>query len=68
MAKVEKTIELNVDSKGAQADFGKLADAIKELNSTFSKFSKDTTDGLEDVKDGAKKTEKGVGGSVSNRF
>ena len=67
MAKVEKTIELNVDSKGAQADFGKLADAIKELNSTFSKFSKDTTDGLEDVKDGAKKTEKGVGG-ISKGF
>jgi len=58
---IEKTIELNVDSKGAQADFGKLADAIKELNSTFSKFSKDTTDGLEDVKDGAEKTSKGVG-------
>ena len=58
---IEKTIELNVDSKGAQADFGKLADAIKELNSTFSKFSKETTDGLEDVKDGAEKTSKGVG-------
>ena len=32
---IEKTIELNVDSKGAQADFGKLADAIKELNKHF---------------------------------
>jgi len=58
---IEKTIELNVDSKGAQADFGKLADAIQELNNTFSKFSKDTTNGLEDVKDGAEKTSKGVG-------
>ncbi len=58
---IEKTIELNVDSKGAQADFGKLADAIQELNNTFSKFSKDTTSGLEDVKDGAEKTSKGVG-------
>ncbi len=64
---IEKTIELNVDSKDAQADFGKLADAIKELNDTFSKFSKDTTDGLEDVKDGAKKTSKGVGG-ISKGF
>jgi len=58
---IEKTIELNVDSKGAQADFGKLADAIQELNKTFSKFSEDTTDGLEDVKKGAEKTSKGVG-------
>ena len=58
---IEKTIELNVDSKGAQADFGKLADAIQELNKTFSKFSEDTTDGLEDVKQGAEKTSKGVG-------
>lgn len=58
---IEKTIELNVDSKGAQADFGKLADAIQELNKSFSKFSEDTKDGLEDVKSGAEKTSKGVG-------
>ena len=58
---IEKTIELNVDSKGAQADFGKLAGAIQELNKTFSKFSEDTTDGLEDVSESSKKTEKGVG-------
>lgn len=58
---IEKTIELNVDSNGAQADFGKLADAIQELNKSFSKFSENTTDGLEDIKSGAEKTTKGVG-------
>ncbi len=61
MARIEKTIELNVDSGNAQADFGKLADAIQELNKSFSKFSENTTDGLEDVKSGAEKTSKGVG-------
>lgn len=64
---IEKTIELNVDSKGAQADFGKLADAIQELNKTFSKFSEDATDGLEDIKKSSKETEKGVGG-ISKGF
>jgi hypothetical protein len=64
---IEKTIELNVDSKGAQADFGKLADAIQELNKTFSKFSEDTTDGLEDIKKSSKETKKGVGG-ISKGF
>ena len=64
---IEKTIELNVDSKGAQADFGKLADAIQELNKTFSKFSEDTTDGLEDIKKSSKETEKGVSG-ISKGF
>jgi len=64
---IEKTINLNVDSNGAQADFGKLADAIQELNKTFSKFSEDTTDGLEDIKKSSKETEKGVGG-ISKGF
>ena len=59
---IEKTIELNVDSNGAQADFGKLADAIQELNKSFSKFSENTKDGLEDVKSGAEKSTKGIGG------
>ena len=58
---IEKTIELNVDSKGAQADFGKLADAIQELNKSFSKFSDTTEKGLDDITESSKKTQKGVG-------
>ena len=58
---IEKTIELNVDSGGAQADFGKLADAIQELNKSFSKFSDTTEKGLEDINKSSKKTQKGVG-------
>jgi len=58
---IEKTIELNVDSGGAQADFGKLADAIQELNKSFSKFSDTTEKGLEDITKSSKKTQKGVG-------
>ena len=61
MAKIEKTIELNVESGGAQADFGKLADAIQELNKSFSKFSQTTDKGLDDISKTSKKTEKGVG-------
>jgi hypothetical protein len=58
---IEKTIELNADSGGAQADFGKLADAIQELNKSFSKFSDTTEKGLEDITKSSKKTQKGVG-------
>jgi len=58
---IEKTIELNVDSGDAQADFGKLADAIQELNKSFSKFSDTTEKGLEDITKSSKKTQKGVG-------
>ena len=57
---IEKTIELNVDSGGAQADFGKLADAIQELNKSFSKFSDTTEKGLENITESSKKTQKGV--------
>ena len=57
---IEKTIELNVDSGGAQADFGKLADAIKELNQTFNKFQKSTEEGFDGVKQGTEKASKGV--------
>lgn len=64
---IEKTIELNVDSGGAQADFGKLADAIQELNKSFSKFSDTTEKGLEDIGETSKKTQKGVGG-ISKGF
>jgi len=67
MAKIEKTIELNVESGGAQADFGKLADAIQELNKSFSKFSQTTDKGLDDISKTSKKTEKGVGG-ISKGF
>ena len=57
---IEKTIDINVDSKDAEKGFDKLADAIKELNQTFSKFQKTTEDGFDDVKDGAEKASKGV--------
>ena len=57
---IEKTIDSNVDSKDAEKGFDKLADAIKELNQTFSKFQKTTEDGFDDVKDGAEKASKGV--------
>ena len=57
---VEKTINIDVDSKDAEKGFDKLADAIKQLNDTFSKFQKTTEDGFDDVKDGAEKASKGV--------
>ena len=57
---IEKTVNIDVDSKDAEKGFDKLADAIKELNNTFSKFQKTTEDGFDDVKDGAEKASKGV--------
>jgi hypothetical protein len=57
---IEKTINIDVDSKDAEKGFDKLADAIKQLNDTFSKFQKTTEDGFDDVKDGAEKASKGV--------
>jgi hypothetical protein len=59
---IEKEIDIKVDSKDAEQGFAKLADAINDLNKTFSKFSEDTKDGLEDINNTSKKTEKGVGG------
>ena len=57
---IEKTVNIDVDSKDAEKGFDKLADAIKELNNTFSKFQKTTEEGFDDVKDGAEKASKGV--------
>ena len=57
---IEKTVNIDVYSKDAEKGFDKLADAIKELNNTFSKFQKTTEDGFDDVKDGAEKASKGV--------
>ena len=59
---IEKTVNIDVDSKDAEKGFDKLADAIKQLNDTFSKFQKTTEDGLEEINETSKKTEKGVGG------
>ena len=59
---IEKEIDIKVDSKDAEQGFAKLANAINDLNKTFSKFSEDTKDGLEDINNTSKKTEKGVGG------
>ena len=64
---IEKTVNIDVNSKDAEKGFDKLADAIKELNNTFSKFQKTTEDGLEDISKTSKKTEKGVGG-ISKGF
>ena len=61
MAKIIKTVEIKTDTKGAEQGFDKLADAIKELNDTFSKFSKTTEEGLEDISKTSKNTESGVG-------
>lgn len=55
---IEKTVNIDVNSKDAEKGFDKLADAIKELNNTFSKFQKTTEDGFDDVKDGAEKHQK----------
>jgi hypothetical protein len=57
---IEKTIELNVDSKGAQTDIDKLADAVKGLDKTFETFSKETKTGLEDIGETSKKSVKGI--------
>ena len=57
---IEKTVNIDVNSKDAEKGFDKLADAIKELNNTFSKFQKTTEDGFDEVKDGAEKASKGV--------
>jgi len=64
---IEKTINIDVDSKDAEKGFDKLAAAIKQLNDTFSKFQKTTEDGLEDINKTAKNTEKGVSG-ISKGF
>jgi methyl-accepting chemotaxis protein len=66
---IEKTIEIKTDANGAEKGFEKLAEAIKELNASFEKFSKTTEDGLEDVQKGAENTSKGVkkiGGTLNN--
>jgi hypothetical protein len=47
---IEKTIELNVDSKGAQTDIDK----------SFETFSKETKTGLEDIGETSKKSVKGI--------
>ncbi len=66
---IERTIEINTKTKGAEQGFDKLAAAIKELNNTFQKFQSTTEDGFEDVKKGAENTSKGVkkiGGTLNN--
>ena len=35
---IERTIEINTKTKGAEQGFDKLAQAIKELNDTFGNF------------------------------
>ena len=61
MAKVEKTIEINVDSKGAVKGVNDLEKSIDGLNSSLKETS-GSTGSIEGVGEGAKKSTKGIGG------
>ena len=61
MAKVEKTIEINVDSKGAVKGVNDLEKSIDGLNSSLKETSS-STGSIEGVGEGAKKSTKGIGG------
>jgi len=57
---IEKTINLNVDSKDAQSDIDKLTEAVKSLDKTFSTTSKGAEDSLKGIEDGAVGAKKGT--------
>ena len=61
MAKVEKTIEINVDSKGAVKGVNELEKSIDGVNSSLKETS-GFTGSIEGVGEGAKKSTKGIGG------
>ena len=63
MAIIEKTINLNVDSKDAQSDIDKLTEAVKSLDKTFSTTSKGAEDSLKGIEDGADGAKKGTDGA-----
>ena len=60
---LEKTINLNVDSKDAQSDIDKLTEAVKSLDKTFSTTSKGAEDSLKGIEDGADGAKKGTDGA-----
>ena len=60
---IEKTINLNVDSKDAQSDIDKLTEAVKSLDKTFSTTSKGAEDSLKGIEDGADGAKKGTDGA-----
>ena len=63
MAVIEKTINLNVDSKAAQSDIDKLTKEVKGLDKTFSKTSKGAGDSLKGIEKGADAAKKGTDGA-----
>lgn len=60
---IEKTIEINVDSKGAQTDIDKLTEAVKSLDKTSSTTSKGAKGSLKGIEDGADGAKKGTDGA-----
>ena len=61
MAKIEKTVEINVDSKGAVKGVNDLEKSIDGVNASLKETS-GFTGSIEGVGEGAKKSTKGVGG------
>jgi len=61
MARIEKTVEINVDSKGAVKGVNDLEKSIDGVNASLKETS-GFTGSIEGVGEGAKKSTKGVGG------
>jgi len=61
MAKIEKTVEINIDSKSAVKSVDNLGKSIEEVNSNLKETS-GFSGSIEGVGEGAKKSTKGVGG------
>ena len=60
MAKIEKTVEINIDSKSAVKSVDNLGKSIEEVNSNLKETS-GFSGSIEGVGEGAKKSTKGVG-------
>jgi len=60
MAKIEKTVEIKIDSKSAVKSVDNLGKSIEEVNSNLKETS-DYSSSIEGVGDVAKKSNKGVG-------
>ena len=61
MARIEKTVEINVDSKGAVKGVNDLEKSIDGVNASLKETS-GFTGSIEGVGEGAKKSTKGIGG------
>ena len=57
---IERTIEINTKTKGAEQGFDKLAEAIKELNETFGNFQTEAKQNLQNLEKSSKSTQAGV--------